>query len=414
MDGGPAVRPRLPARPDPRRVRQEDVEVARATASTRWTGWSATAPTRCGSRCRAARTPVGHVHRRGVGGRFAQLRHQAVQRHPVRADERRDGGPSAARPRRADRRRPLDPRPARRGGVRRGRHFEAYQFAKLPARRSTTSRGTSSATGTWSWRRSSSPRAARAEATQAVLGPRPRRRAAAAAPGDAVRHRDAVEDADRRRVAGRRRVADSRPVRTRDDDAAAHGSRTCRSWSPRSAGSAATRAVKPGQKVPAQGPRRVLRGLVDQVPAVPSLAWLTEPGDEFTVAASLEVGLPKGTVHGRARHVRHGRRGRRAQAAREGPGRRARRSSRSTDGQARQRGVPRQGARRRRRQDPRPARRPPRPRSSGSPRASPRCRSRVSTVRHDDLDESPRRSRPARPALARDQDRADTATGSRR
>ncbi|TWP47462.1 valine--tRNA ligase [Lentzea tibetensis] len=36
--------------------------------------------------------------------------------------------------------------------------------------------------------------------------------------------------------------------------------------------------------------------MLDQVPAVRALTRLTEPGDEFAVSATLEVGLPKGTV----------------------------------------------------------------------------------------------------------------------
>ena len=59
------------------------------------------------------------VHRRGPRPRVAQLRHQAVQRHPVRADERRQPG-AAARRGDAHRRRPLDPRPAGRGSRRGG------------------------------------------------------------------------------------------------------------------------------------------------------------------------------------------------------------------------------------------------------------------------------------------------------
>ena len=43
----------VPARPDSRRVRQK-MSKSRATASTRWTGWSRSAPTRCASRWPAA------------------------------------------------------------------------------------------------------------------------------------------------------------------------------------------------------------------------------------------------------------------------------------------------------------------------------------------------------------------------
>ena len=49
---------RVPARPDPRRARAEDVENARATWSTRWTSWMSGAPTRCASPCWWAPPPA--------------------------------------------------------------------------------------------------------------------------------------------------------------------------------------------------------------------------------------------------------------------------------------------------------------------------------------------------------------------
>jgi valyl-tRNA synthetase len=54
--------------------------------------------------------------------------------------------------------------------------------------------------------------------------------------------------------------------------------------------------VKPGQKVVGKVRGACCVGLLDQVPAVRSITRLTEPGDEFTVSATLEVGLPKGAV----------------------------------------------------------------------------------------------------------------------
>ena len=97
----------------------------------------------------------------------------------------------AARPRAAHRRRPLDPRPARRGARRGGRRVRRATSSARPARRSTTSRGTSSATGTWNWPRCSSPRAtARGREHPGGARQRARRGAAPAAPGDPVRHRD--------------------------------------------------------------------------------------------------------------------------------------------------------------------------------------------------------------------------------
>ena len=59
---------------------------------------------------------IGEDYARGV----AQLRHQAVQRHPVRADERRRARRRCPVDRRADRRRPVDSRPAGRGSRRGG------------------------------------------------------------------------------------------------------------------------------------------------------------------------------------------------------------------------------------------------------------------------------------------------------
>ena len=79
---------------------QEDVASPRATWSTRSTGWTPTAPTRCGSRWRAARTPAPTSRSTRSGCRAPQLLHEAVERHALRADERRDGRRRPARPRR--------------------------------------------------------------------------------------------------------------------------------------------------------------------------------------------------------------------------------------------------------------------------------------------------------------------------
>ena len=112
------VRERLPARPDPRRARPQDEQVPRQRH--RPAGLGGTVRRRCaalhpGPRREPRRGPV---HRRGPRQGVAKLRHQTVQRHPLRPDERRRPGGAAAR-RRPDRRRPLDPRPAR-GGPRGG------------------------------------------------------------------------------------------------------------------------------------------------------------------------------------------------------------------------------------------------------------------------------------------------------
>ncbi len=54
--------------------------------------------------------------------------------------------------------------------------------------------------------------------------------------------------------------------------------------------------LKPGQKVAGKVRGACCVGLTDQVPSVRAMTRLTEPGDEFTVSATLEVGLPKGAV----------------------------------------------------------------------------------------------------------------------
>ena len=50
------------------------------------------------------------------------------------------------------------------------------------------------------------------------------------------------------------------------------------------------------QKVPARLSGVAEADLSTQVAAVTSLAWLTEPGDDFTPSASVEVRLSRGTV----------------------------------------------------------------------------------------------------------------------
>ena len=188
---------------------------------------------------------IGEDHAAGV----AQLRHQAVQRHQVRADERRRAGAAA---------RPSTSSPTPTAGSSAGWKRFAPRWIRRstatssagPASRCTTSRGTSSATGTSSWRRCSSPADA-GRTDQRGAGRGARRAAQAAAPGDAVRHRDAVEGADRRRVGRDRRSGRSHPA-SRWTPLPRNGSPTCRGWSPRCAGSAATRASTTGQRVPAR------------------------------------------------------------------------------------------------------------------------------------------------------------------
>ncbi|MCE6993584.1 valine--tRNA ligase [Saccharothrix sp. S26] len=54
--------------------------------------------------------------------------------------------------------------------------------------------------------------------------------------------------------------------------------------------------LKPAQKVAGKVRGACCVDLLDQVPAVRSLTRMTEPGDDFTVSVSLDIGLPKGTV----------------------------------------------------------------------------------------------------------------------
>ena len=127
-----AVRERLSARPDPRRVRPQDEQVARQQHRPAGLGGGVRrrrAAVHAGPRRQPRRRPV---DRRGPRSRVAQLRHQAVQRHPVRADERRRPGPAARAPR-THRRRPMDPGPVGRGSRRGG--FGVRQLRVQPGMR---------------------------------------------------------------------------------------------------------------------------------------------------------------------------------------------------------------------------------------------------------------------------------------
>ena len=99
---------------------------------------------------------------------------EAVQRHQVRAAERREGADRAARRAGADPGRSLDPGPAGRGDHRRPPTCWAISSSARRPRGSTTSPGTRSSTGTWSWPRCRLPKAGgdpqRVATTQQVLG----------------------------------------------------------------------------------------------------------------------------------------------------------------------------------------------------------------------------------------------------
>ena len=288
---------RLPARADPRRARQEDVEVQAATSiDPLRAGWTSTAPTRCGSRiARVANPgtdmPIGDERRR----RLAQLRHQAVERRPVRAGQR--GVATRCRcPRH-----PTDADawilgPAPRGRASRSTPCWRTSSSPRPPRRSTTSRGTSSATGTWSWPSPSSTR--RGHRRRHPRGPRPRARRAAS--GCCTRSRPFITEAllpgaHRGGVGRHRAVADT---------ATAH-----RSMRPQPPGSPTLQTAGHGDPpVPhrAAGARQApgrgrgstgwtRPGWVRSGARSASLVRLDEPGAEFAPTAA-GVALPAGRV----------------------------------------------------------------------------------------------------------------------
>ena len=75
------------------------------------------------------------------------------------------------------------------------------------------------------------------------------------------------------------------------------GSPTCRSWSPRSAGSAPSRACPDSRRVAARARRGVEAGRSARGRHSASLARLDAPGDGFAPTATVEVALSGGTVH---------------------------------------------------------------------------------------------------------------------
>ena len=110
--------------------------------------------------------------RRRQRRRRPQLRHEAVERRAVRAGQRGAACPTVDC--RAHREPPPTPTRGSSGGCarspRRSTRCSRTSSSPRPPRRSTTSRGTSCATGTWSWPSRSSRPAGTAEGTRAVLG----------------------------------------------------------------------------------------------------------------------------------------------------------------------------------------------------------------------------------------------------
>ena len=212
MDGRAAVRRGGAARHGPRPARQEDVEVVRQRGR----------PAGLDRPVRRRRHPVhagprrqprrGRAGQRGVVPGLAQLLQQAVERDPLRADERRD------RRRATCRRRDLSA--VDRWILSRlqhviaevDEHFEAYEFAKVC---DTLYHFAWDDVCDWYVELSKPVLAGggpAADATRRVLGPRARPAAAPAAPGHPVRHRGAVDRADRRRDGGDRGLAGRRPA----------------------------------------------------------------------------------------------------------------------------------------------------------------------------------------------------------
>ena len=225
--------------------------------------------------------------RRGLGPGLPQLLQQDLERHPLRADERRHG-----RRRAADAelhgRRPLDPVAAERGRSPRSTRSTRTTSSPRSPTRCTTSPGTRSSTGTSSWPRRRSGGAAR----------RPTRRGACSArcstsllrllhPIDAVRHRGAVDGAHRRRVRGHRRLAgaDRSPGRGRR----ARRSLAVQASSPRSAGSGPTRACSPARRCRrhsslSAAPGRARRA--DRIAAAPAAAAAEAAPDGWATPAT--------------------------------------------------------------------------------------------------------------------------------
>ena len=194
------------------------------------------------------------------------------------------------------------------------RAARATTSSPRPPRRSTTSPGTRSATGTWSWPRCSSPTGGdAAEGTRRVLGG-----CSTCCCGCctrcAVRHRDAVDDADRRGVAGDRRLADAVRAQRRTP-AAADGSARLQRLVTEVRRFRADQGLPPGAAGPGPAVRSGRRGRrrrgrhPRRCPAGRRRGRL--PADRHP-----EVALPGGTVTVELDTSAHDRRGRRARPAR--------------------------------------------------------------------------------------------------
>ena len=269
--------------------------------------------------------------------RFAMLNGATVDGRP--ADRPRTG-------------RPLDRLPPRRGDRRGRRAARDVRVRQGDRRRSTTSSGTSSATGTWSSRRSRSPAARRPRRDPAGARPRARRVLRLLHPfvpfvtetlwtsltgGESlvIAAWPVADPARRDAPARRREIASLQAVVTEV--------RRFRS----------DQGLRPGQRVPARVAGLAGAGLAAHEAAIRMLTRLEPPADGFAPTATL---AHRERCHGRARPVRHDRRRGRDRPARARP-RRRREGEGADHREARQRRVPGEGAGRGGRQDPRSGRR---------------------------------------------------------
>ena len=270
---------------------------------------------------------------------------------------------------RAHRRRPLDPRAAARGRASRSTRCWRTSSSPRPPRRSTTSRGTSSATGTSSWPSRSCATRHGGRAPARCSGTSWTRCSSCCTRSSpfltetlwtALTGGESVVD---RAVAGRGRARRSTPPRRR-------GSPTCRSWSPRSAGSAPSRGSRTAAGSPPGSSGLDVGGLGAHGAAVAGPAG--RAGRRLRADGHGRGRAVRRPRARRARHLGRDRRRRRARPAGPRPGRGAEgaRHRREEAGQPEVRG---EGARRGRRRHPRRggARRPRT--SSGSRRGWRRC-----------------------------------------
>ena len=286
---------------------------------------------------------------RGVGGRRQELLQQAVERHPVRAAERRGRRPRRCPGPASSPSPTAGSCPGSRRSPPRSTSCSRRSSSARPARRCTTSPGTSSATGTWSWPR----RRWRGDRT------RPRRPGPCSAhvldrllrllhPVMPVRHRRAVDGPDRRRLG--------------DGGALAGPARPRRRW--RAAGAAARPGGRSGDREPdAAGHAGA------QVPLGPGAARVPAGARGAGRNRRDAAGRPRGQ-HPLAAAARGARRGVRAHGI--GPGRGGHRAAGHGGGDRRRRRAAEAGEgsfRRPRGRRRRPsASSPPRRSSSGRPR----------------------------------------------